>query len=202
MKNSIKMTASALVIALGMSTSGAVAEDIVTDRELVAQAQEIMYNLNYDVGPRDGVMNEETRNVIRTLQRKLDMQQTGNLTVKLLLELRAQKISKTWGAISAAVDGGWGATWNYETRSQAEGRAIELCNSKSEKNCKVLAVYDQQCAAAYHWDGEERWGWRGSTGTSIDRAKLEALEDCRKHRSEPAPCELMTAICADGRHKN
>lgn len=202
MRHSFKMTASALLIAVSFGASNAVGEEIVTDPDLIRQAQKIMYNLNYDFGTVDGKLGPATRKVIRTIQRKLNMAETGNLSVGLLLELRKQKIPTIWGALSAAVDGGWGATWNYETRRSAERKAKQLCRSKSKKTCRVLAVYDQQCAAAYHWDGKDRWGWRGSSADDLSEAKQNALTDCRAHRSESVPCELLTAICANGSHKN
>ena len=153
-------------------------------------------------GSIDGKLGPATRKVIRTLQRKLNMRETGNLSVELLIALRKQKLPSTWGAVSAAVDGGWGATWNYETRRSAERAAKKLCTEKSKKNCRILSIYGEQCAAAYHWDGKSRWGWRGSSGNSLEIAKRDALADCRAHRSESVPCELLTAVCADGRHKN
>ena len=201
MREFLRTAASAAVIVMGFQTSVAVAQDIVTDPDLIRQAQEIMYNLNYDFGAPDGVNGPTTRKVIRTLQKKLGHPETGDLTIRLLQELRQQKIPSTWGAVSGAVDGGWGAVWNYKTRKAAERKAAELCRSKSKKKCRVLAIYDRQCAAAYHWDGKSKWGWRGSSGNDMKIAKRDALADCRSNRSEAVPCKLMTAVCADGSHK-
>lgn len=201
MRNLVRGTVTAVLLAVGFQTQVAVAEDIVTDPDLIRQAQEIMYNLNYDFGVPDGVNGPPTREVIRTLQKKLGHPVTGDLTERLLKQLKQQKIPTTWGAVSGAVDGGWGAVWNYKTRKAAEQKAADLCKAKSKKKCRVLAIYDQQCAAAYHWDGKKKWGWRGSSGNSMQIAKRDALADCRANRSEAVPCKLMTAICADGSHK-
>ena len=201
MRNLVRRTATAALLAVGFQAQIAVAEDIVTDPDLIRQAQEIMYNLNYDFGVPDGVNGPPTREVIRTLQKKLGHPVTGDLTERLLKQLKEQKIPTTWGAVSGAVDGGWGAVWNYKTRKAAERKAADLCKAKSKKKCRVLAIYDRQCAAAYHWDGKKKWGWRGSSGNSMQIAKRDALADCRANRSEAVPCKLMTAICADGSHK-
>ena len=88
---------------MGLQTPVAVAQDIVTDPDLIRQAQEIMYNLNYDFGAPDGINGPTTRKVIRTLQKKLGHPETGDLTIRLLQELRQQKIPSTWGAVSGAV---------------------------------------------------------------------------------------------------
>ena len=133
MRISFRTTATAALIAFGFQAHIAVAEDIVTDPNLILQAQEIMYNLNYDFGVPDGVNGPPTREVIRTLQKKLGQPVTGDLTVKLLEQLKKQKIPTTWGAVSGAVDGGWGAVWNYKTRKAAERKASDLCKAKSKK---------------------------------------------------------------------
>lgn len=202
MKNSIRIAASTLVITIGLTLSNFAKADTVTDPDLIRQAQEILYNLNYEIDAIDGRMGEETREAIRSYQRNQNITETGILTVQLLLELRDARIPTTWGAISAAVDGAWGGTWNYGDRKTAEREAKQECNKNTEHPCDVVAVHGNNCLALYHWNGKERWGWAIRTGASIDKAKLESLQHCRNNRTENVPCDLRTVICANGRHKN
>lgn len=201
MKNSIKIATFALVITLGLTVSHAAKADTVSDPDLIRQAQDILYKLNYDVGEINGQMTEETREAIRSYQRNKNLSDDGILTVNLLLELRDARIPSTWGAISAAVDGAWGATWNYNDRLTAEREAKQECAKNTEHPCDVVAVHGDNCLALYHWNGKERWGWAIRTGASIDKAKLESLQHCRSNRTENVPCDLRTVACANGRHK-
>lgn len=202
MKNSIKVAALTLLITLGLTATNPVRADTVTDPDLIRQAQDILYNLNYDVGEINGQMTQETRDAIRDYERNKNFTETGILTVNLLLELRDATIPSNWGAISAAVDGAWGATWNYNNRATAEREAKTECAKNTEHPCDVVAVHGNNCLALYHWNGKERWGWAIRTGASIDKAKLESLQHCRGNRSENVPCDLRTVVCANGRHKN
>ncbi len=200
MKNIIKSATVTTLFVLGISSSTLTLADEVTDPDLVRQAQELLYNLNYDIGEVDGQLSEKTRGAILKYQQNVEIKETGSLTVELLLGLRDVKAPDKWGAISAGLDGGWGASWNYGKRRDAEDEASKNCKDNSKVECGVLAVHSSNCMAAYHWNSEKRWGWRMRSGTSIDKAKLNALGDCHKHREDDAKCNLMTAICADGRH--
>lgn len=200
MKKIIKSTALATILIAGISSSNTVYAEGVTDPDLVRQAQEMLYNLNYDVGPVDGEMTEKTRAAILKYQQNTETEETGVLTVDVLLALKDATPPSTWGAISAGLDGGWGASWNYGNRREAEEEATKHCKKNSKEECGVLAVHSNNCMAAYHWNSEKRWGWRMRSGTTIDKAKLNALGDCHKYREDGAKCDLMTAVCADGRH--
>ncbi len=187
MKNSIKLAALTLLITLGLTATNPAKADTVTDPDLIRQAQDILYNLNYDVGEVNGQMTQETREAIRSYERNKNFDEMGILTVKLLLELRDATIPRNWGAISAAVDGAWGSTWNYNDRTTAEREAKSECAKNTEHPCDVVAVHGDNCLALYHWNGKERWGWAIRTGGSIDKAILESLQHCRRNRSENVP---------------
>ena len=202
MKKLIKSTVLAAALIVGGATSNIATAAGISDPDLVRQAQELLYNLNYDVGEINGQMTEETKAAILKYQQNTDREQTGELTVEILLALKDATPPSRWGALSAALDGGWGAAWNYGSRGEAEEEALKHCRKNSDQKCDVLAIHTDACIAAYHWSTDERWGWRMRTGASVDKAKLNALQDCHKYREGEAECNLMAAICADGRHSN
>jgi peptidoglycan hydrolase-like protein with peptidoglycan-binding domain len=159
MKNSIRMAVLALTIAYGLTASHSAKADTITDPDLIRQAQDILYNLNFDVGEVNGQVTEATRQAIIAYQRIKGVEQTGILTVELLLELRDEKIPDSWGAIAASVDSTWGATWGYSNRAEAERDAKSECTKRTETQCNVVAFYGDSCLALYHWDGKEKHGY-------------------------------------------
>ena len=174
--------------------------DRVDDFSRISEAKRILYNLNYNVGERDGVMNTETRNAIREYQGNMNVAQTGELTEALLRELRSQRIPTTWGALSAAVDGAWGASWNYGTREDAERTALEECRKNTSEKCEAIAVLDTKCSAMYHWQTDKNWGWRIDTGNDVEDAKRKTLKACNVAKEQGSTCTFRTVVCANGRH--
>lgn len=172
----------------------------VDDFSRISEAKRILYNLNYNVGNRDGVMNTETRNAIREYQGNMNIAQTGELTDALLRDLRSQRIPTTWGALSAAVDGAWGASWNYGTREDAERTALEECTKNTSEKCEAIAVLDTKCSAMYHWQTDKNWGWRIDTGYDVEDAKRKTLESCNVAKEQGSTCTFRTVVCANGRH--
>lgn len=201
MKRFIKLASSALIVAFGLGAAGTALADEISDPELIKQAEEILYNLNYDVGPVDGTIDDETRNAIRRFQSNMNLNETGELTVEILLELRSARAPTVWGALSAAVDGAWGGTWRYSTRAEAERDAKKVCRENTELSCGMTSMHSDGCVALYHWETKENWGYVMRHGNSIDKAKLETLAGCRENREANAPCTLRTVVCADGRHE-
>lgn len=71
----------------------------------------------------------------------------------------------------------WGTSYNYRSRSQAEGAALSECCSS---DCEIKTWFRNACGAlATGDDGSVGWGWYGSRSG----AESIALRECQQRSS-------------------
>ena len=168
--------------------------DLVGARELIREAQQRLYELNYDPGPDDGALTRDTQQAIREFESKLGERITGQLTEGMLRRLRTVGGLKPWGAIAfSEATQGWGMSWNHETRVAAVAAAHKSCGNAAQCT-KVLTFFGTECAAFAH--SPSRWSLVARDSTA--RARLAALEECQK---QGARCTVVATVCADGQDK-
>ena len=155
----------------------------IDNKPRIKQVQQYLYDLNYDVGGIDGVNGRATQQAVREVQKKLGMPVDGEITLELLEVLRLQDFPDNWGAISVAVDFGWGTAWNYGSRAEAEDNALRRCREESRKRCKVLTVF-----------GEPNARPPTTTMAAVTRAiRHQPPTAFRRQRTRPAPHAGKTA---------
>ena len=100
----------------------------------------------------------------------------------------------TFGAIAfSGSTGGFGYSFDYRTKSQAEARALRECAARAKKrDCRILVWFRNQCGAL-------AVGPRHTHGSAyapdFDTARRQALSYCRQ-ASNGAACEIMAAFCS------
>ena len=150
--------------------------DLVGARELIREAQQRLYEFNYDPGPDDGALNRDTQQAIREFEGKLGERVTGQLTEGLLRRMRTVGGLKPWGAIAfSEATQAWGMSWSHETRVAAVAAARKSCGNAAQCT-KVLTFFGTECAAFAH--SPSRWSLVARDSTA--RARLAALEECQK----------------------
>ena len=168
--------------------------DLVGARELIREAQQRLYEFNYDPGPADGSLNRDTQQAIREFESKLGERVTGQLTEGLLRRMRTVGGLKPWGAIAfSEATQAWGMSWSHETRVAAVAAAQKSCANAAQCT-KVLTFFGTECAAFAH--SPTRWSLTARDSTA--RARLAALEECQK---QGARCTVVATVCADGQDK-
>ncbi len=172
-------------------------------RSLVRQTKKLLYELNYDIGRINNVLDQKARIAIRKVQRKLDMEVDGRVSRALVEILSKANKPKTWGAIAATPRGSYGASWNYKTRREAERRALEGCRKNSSgKRCnKVLTATKSSCIALVTYKHRGRRGYVSRTRRSLKLAMNSAMASCKQKLRSKSACNIRTYICADGSHK-
>jgi localization factor PodJL len=58
-----------------------------TNASLVTRAQDLLNNLDYDVGVPDGLVGARTREAIKSFERKNGLEETGKVTIPLVTKL-------------------------------------------------------------------------------------------------------------------
>ena len=72
---------------------------MIVARALVIEAQDRLYELNYNPGLADGTVSRMTEQAIREFEERLGLAASGKLTQGLLRHLRSAGGLKPWGAI-------------------------------------------------------------------------------------------------------
>jgi len=167
----------------------------VVASELVKEAQERLYELNYSPGPADGAITRLTERAIREFEAKSGLPQTGRLTEGLLRRLRAVGGLKPWGAIVfSEATHKWGMSWNHTTRKDAVAAAQGSCGPTPSTCGAALTFFGTECAAFAYSDTR----WSGVARDNTAKARLAALEECQK---QGARCKTVATVCADGQDK-
>lgn len=172
-------------------------------RNMVRNTKRYLYQLNYDVGAINNILDSKTRVAIQKVQRKLDMDVSGRASLALEEILRKTKKSKIWGAISATTGGGYGSVWNYKSRREAERKALANCRKRSKgTRCgKPLAANRSSCIALVTYKRRGRKGYVARTRRSLKLAMNSAMASCKQKLGSRRSCNIRTYICADGSHK-
>ncbi|MBI2565988.1 MAG: DUF4189 domain-containing protein [Candidatus Schekmanbacteria bacterium] len=101
--------------------------------------------------------------------------------------------AKSWAALAVGAGGGWGQAWGFQTREEAEARALEECG-KNVAGCQVAATFTV-CAAMARSPKDNSWAW--ATRDDAAAAAQAAMASCNE-RSHSGGCEIVTQFCGDG----
>ena len=104
---------------------------------------------------------------------------------------RGEETSSTYGAIAfSPATGAWGDAFQFESRAEAERRALGECG-RHARDCTVAVWFRDQCGAvASASDGSWAWG----LGRTRAAASADAMTDCRKRGAKS--CETRHAVCS------
>ena len=171
---------------------------------MIREVQDILYNLNYQIGPRNGRLTQKTREAIRSWQENVK-QPFGDLTEGQLALLRRAKLPTVWGALAYHTKGATATTWNRSTRENAENDALAECRKKARTTCSVLTVASDICGALGFYNavvgGRQYWGAYASIRPTLGQATENALSECRRQSRQPNACGVRITVCADGGHR-
>jgi hypothetical protein len=178
----------------------------LSDAAVIREVQERLYNLNYEIGVRNGQMSEETRNAIRQWQKNVKHEPTGELTDAELAQLRSARLPTTWGALAYAARGASSVVWNRPSRQEAVSAALADCHARAGRDsCKVLTAAEAGCGALGFYMGTVRrtthWGAYAIVRPTLGQAMDLALSECRRQAAKPEACGIRLTFCADGSHK-
>lgn len=179
----------------------------MTDRQLVAEIQSKLYNLNYQIRRFDGVFDTPTREAIRDWQRRIEVDPDGRLTQALLTRLRNSKIPEIWGSVAYTANGTVGRAWNRASRQEAEEVAVAECRRRAGRraSCETLSAADSACLAVATYraqiSGTVYYGARVSLQPDLARAISNALQQCQDAERSRNTCVNRVAFCANGSHE-
>ncbi len=164
----------------------------VTDPATIKDAQQRLYELNYEPGSADGRSGPLLAQAIKDFQTDANLSPDGALTRGLLKRLQSAGTLKPWGAIVySPSSGNWGMAWGEETRTRAVAAAQKTCTNQCDKE---LSFFKGWCGAFAHADQ----GWSLSSRSSIEEARKQSLASCK---SQATDCRILAAVCAGGSHK-
>ena len=178
-----------------------------TDRQVVAEIQQKLYNLNYQVRRFDGVFDTSTRDAIRDWQKRIEVIPDGNMTEALLTRLRNSKVPMVWGSVAYTANGVIGRSWNRASRQEAEEVAQAECRKRAGRraSCDTLSGADSACLAVATYNatiGSTRYyGARVSLQPDLARAISNALQQCQDAERSRNTCVNKVAFCANGSHE-
>ncbi len=168
----------------------------------IAEAQEKLYNLNFDVGRINGRIGPETRRAIESFQSRVTLPATGVLDEGTMDRLRASRIAEKWVALSFSARGAYGYAFGRNSRKQAEADALAICRKNARgARCNTVTGGNAACTALSVSDTRRRVGAYAVTRAGKDTARTAALEYCRSNSSSPDACEITALACADGSHQ-
>lgn len=177
----------------------------LTDRAAIREVQDLLYKLNYQVGPQSGRLTSQTRDAIRKWQSNVKLPETGDMTVSQLALLRRAPLPTTWGALAYFTKGASATVWNRPSREIAEREALAECRKNAGATCQVLGVARNICAALGFYNavigGRQHWGVYASVRPTLGQATDHALSECRRQAKRPNACGVRTTVCADGGHR-
>jgi hypothetical protein len=159
--------------------------ELVSDAAGIKDAQTRLYELNYEPGPADGEMGQNTRDAIKDFQTDVNLTADGKLTRGLHKRLRKAGSLKPWGAIVYRPQtGDWGMVWGLSTRADAVKAAQKTCNGACDKE---LTFFKGWCGAFAHAAD----GWALSSRQGMRTARFQARGKCR----------ILAAVCSGGSGK-
>ena len=176
----------------------------LTSPAVIREVQNLLYNLNYQIGPRNGRLTAQTRDAIRQWQENVKQPVSGDMTEAQLAMLRRAQLPTVWGALAYHTKGATATTWNRSTRENAEDEALAECRKKARATCSVLTVASKICGALGFFNaivgGRQHWGVYASIRPTLGQATENALSECRRQAKQPNACGVRITVCADGGH--
>jgi hypothetical protein len=104
----------------------------------------------------------------------------------------AGKGSHDYGAIAySRRTGATGWSNKYDTRDEAESRALDECRARAT-DCEIEVWFDDTCGAVAAGDKGVSWG----LGDTARKAQLAALEKCSN--AGGTNCEVKESACSRG----
>ncbi len=106
----------------------------------------------------------------------------------ILFGLAATASAQNYGAIAYSPDtGGYGYSYDYRSRGEAESRALGECQARSY-GCVVAIWFQNACGAVAAGPN----GWGSGWGSSQRRADLEAINVCNQYSGG---CTIQVQVC-------
>lgn len=177
----------------------------LTNPGAIREVQDLLYKLNYQIGPRNGRITQQTRDAIRQWQENVKQPISGDVTEAQLALLRRARLPTVWGALAYHARGATGTVWNRQSRESAEADALAECRKKANATCSVLTVASNICGALGFYNavvaGRQHWGVYASVRPTLGQATDNALSECRRQAKQPNACGVRTTVCADGGHR-
>jgi Caspase domain/Domain of unknown function (DUF4189)/Putative peptidoglycan binding domain len=163
----------------------------LSDPVLIREVRERLYELNFDPGPFDGPISGPARQAVREFEQANKLASTGDVTQGLLRRLREISGLKPWGAIVySKATNKWGMAWSQDTRKAAVANARASCGDGLQ--CPIeISFFGTTCGVFAHSES----GWAIVARESIEKARADAMSDCRKHGKA---CSIIASVCADG----
>jgi peptidoglycan hydrolase-like protein with peptidoglycan-binding domain len=173
--------------------------------EVIREAQNKLYNLNYTIPNQSARVDAETRTAIRRWQSNTKRPETGDLTAVELAMLRAAVVPTVWGAVAYNVAGGASSHWNIASRARAEELAMGGCKNLNGGTCQVVTAVNRGCLVIAYASGvlgsTRHNNAFGIVRPTLAEATDAALTECRAKARVPNACGIRTTACADGSHK-
>jgi hypothetical protein len=177
----------------------------LTNPGAIREVQDLLYKLNYQIGPRNGRLTQQTRDAIRQWQENVKQPISGDVTEAQFALLRRARLPTVWGALAYHTKGATGTVWNRQSRESAESDALAECRKKANATCSVLTVASNICGALGFYNavvgGRQHWGVYASVRPTLGQATDNALSECRRQAKQPSACGVRTTVCADGGHR-
>ncbi len=177
----------------------------LTSSTVIREVQDRLYNLNYQIGVRNGRLTEDTRKAIRQWQENVKVTPTGDMTESQLIRLRSARVPTVWGAVAYYSKGATATVWNRPTREAAEREALAACRKNAGATCSVLTVANKICGAVGFYNavisGRQHWGAYVSVRPTLGQATDHAMSECRRQAKQPNGCGVRATVCADGGHR-
>jgi len=177
----------------------------LTSSSAIREVQDRLYNLNYQIGSRDGRLTEATRKAIRQWQENVKQPVTGDITEAQLSLLRRARLPTVWGAVAYYSKGATATVWNRPTREAAEREALASCRKNAGAACSVLTVANTICGAVGFYNavvgGRQHWAAYVSVRPTLGQATDHAMNECRRLAKQPTACGVRATVCADGSHR-
>ena len=163
----------------------------ISDPALIQEVRERLYELNFDPGPFGGPISKPARQAVREFQQTNKLASTGEFTQGLLRRLRDISGLKPWGAIVySRVTSRWGMAWSQDTRKAAVASAQASCGDGLQCPTEI-SFFGTACGVFAHSES----GWAIVARDSIEKARVDAVSDCRKLGKA---CRIIASVCADG----
>jgi serine/threonine protein kinase len=117
------------------------------------------------------------------------IQQCENKKQEIFSEPNRFRNQTFYSALAIGENNGWGESWGYATREDAEQRALKECIN-NDSGCELKTWTTNCIAFATSNEGATGWGW----SDTVNNARKIAIENCEQYAK---CCNIKSAYCAD-----
>ncbi|UKE79175.1 DUF4189 domain-containing protein [Xanthomonas graminis] len=103
---------------------------------------------------------------------------------------------KTWGAIAGDGNDNLGVSTGKIKRSEAQQDALAKCSESSQKECRILYIYENRCAAISEPDHAGHIVRGFAAGPSVEVASKNALAVCNSENPN-SECKVIYKACTE-----